>query len=69
MNDRVLVKGFLQDIKIDAVISSQYKRAVDTVADFSEKNGFDIEIIEDFSEQKSSSGTGKNNPNHYQFLE
>ena len=67
--DSRLVTDFLQDKNIDAVLSSPFKRAVDTIAGFAEKNKFKIEIIEDFREQKSSSGMGRNNPNHYQFLE
>ena len=53
MSDRALVTAFLQDKNIDAVISSPFKRAIDTVADFAEKYSFDIEIIEDFRERKS----------------
>ena len=50
MKDRALVTAFLQDKNIDAVLSSPYKRAIDTLADFSEKNGFNIETNEDFRE-------------------
>jgi len=53
INDRALVTKFLQDKKISAVLSSPYKRAVDTIADFSRKNGFTIELVEDFRERKS----------------
>jgi len=67
--DRILITDFLQDKNIEEVLSSPFKRAVDTIADFAEKNGFKIEIIEDFREQKSSSGMRRDNPNHYQFLE
>jgi len=49
--DRRLVTEFLQSANIDAVLSSPFKRAVDTVADFASKYGFDIELIEDFREQ------------------
>ena len=55
MNDRALVTAFLQDKKINAVFSSPFKRAVDTVADFAQKNGFVIETVEDFRERKSDS--------------
>ncbi|MCL1819326.1 MAG: histidine phosphatase family protein [Oscillospiraceae bacterium] len=55
MNDRALVTAFLQDKNIDVVLSSPYKRAVDTVADFAEKNSLEIELIEDFREHKISS--------------
>jgi 2,3-bisphosphoglycerate-dependent phosphoglycerate mutase len=53
MNDRALVTEFLQDKDIDAVLSSPFKRAIDTVAEFANKNDFEIEIVEDFRERKS----------------
>lgn len=53
--DRKLVIEFLQDKKIDVVLSSPFKRAVDTIADFADKYEFEIKTIEDFREQKSSS--------------
>ena len=49
--DRGLVTEFLQDKNIDAVLSSPYKRAVDTVAEFASKQGLDIDKIEGFREQ------------------
>jgi 2,3-bisphosphoglycerate-dependent phosphoglycerate mutase len=49
------VTEFLHDKKIDAVLSSPFKRAVDTVADFALMYGFEIETIEDFRERKSDS--------------
>jgi len=55
MVDRALVTGFLQDKNIDVVLSSPFKRAVDTVADFANKNGYEIETKEDFRERKSDS--------------
>ena len=55
MADRWLVTDFLQDKSIDAVLSSPFKRAVDTVADFADRSGFEIEIIEDFRERRSDS--------------
>ena len=54
MADRRLVTEYLTDKAIDAVLSSPYKRAVDTVADFAEKYGFEIEIVEDFREHNYS---------------
>lgn len=56
MEDRKLVTAFLADKCIDVVLSSPYKRAVDTVADFAEKNGQSIETIDDFRERKVGSG-------------
>lgn len=56
MEDRKLVTAFLSDKNIDVVLSSPYKRAVDTVADFAEKNGLPIETIDDFRERKVGNG-------------
>lgn len=55
MEDRKLVTAFLSNKNIDVVISSPFKRAVDTVADFAEKNNFPIETIEDFRERRVDS--------------
>ncbi len=52
LKDRVLVTEFLQDKQIDAVLSSPFKRAVDTVRDFAERQGLEIESIEDFRERR-----------------
>lgn len=51
LKDRVLVTEFLKDKQIDAVLSSPFKRAVDTVRDFAEKSGLEIEVVEDFRER------------------
>jgi len=51
--DRLLVTEYLQDKNIDVILSSPFKRAIDTIADFAEKNGYEIELIEDFREQRS----------------
>jgi 2,3-bisphosphoglycerate-dependent phosphoglycerate mutase len=55
MGDRTKVTEYLQDKSIDVVLSSPYKRAFDTIADFADKNGFEIETIYDFRERKSDS--------------
>ena len=55
MNDCLLVTKFLRDKQIDVVLSSPFKRAVDTVGDFAKKNDFEIEIIKDFRERKCDS--------------
>lgn len=52
MEDRRLVSEFLSDKCVTAVFSSPYKRAVDTVSDFAEGNGFKINIIEDLKERR-----------------
>ena len=56
LQDRLLVTEFLLDKGIDAVLSSPFKRAVDTVRDFAEKMGFPIETIGDFRERRVDSG-------------
>lgn len=55
MKDRKLVTAFLQDKSINIVLSSPYKRAVDTVADFANKHNIEICTIDDFRERKSDS--------------
>ena len=55
MNDRKLVTEYLKDKNIDVVLSSPFKRAIDTIADFAEKSNLPIHIIEDFRERKSDS--------------
>ena len=56
MEDRKKVTSFLADKNIDIVISSPFKRAVDTVQDFADKNGLPVEIVEGFRERKVDSG-------------
>jgi 2,3-bisphosphoglycerate-dependent phosphoglycerate mutase len=47
-----LVTEFLRDKGIDAVLSSPYKRAADTVAPFAGYAGLDVEIVADFRERR-----------------
>ena len=54
--DRALVTDCLRDKRVDAVLSSPYKRAVDTVAPLAAELGLDIETVEDFRERKIDSG-------------
>ena len=56
MEDRKLVTQFLADKHIDVVLSSPYKRAVDTVKDFADRYGIEIDMIYDFRERKVDSG-------------
>ena len=56
VEDRKKVTAFFADKNIDIVISSPFKRAVDTVQDFADKNGLTVEIVEDFRERKVDSG-------------
>ncbi len=55
MNDRGLVTEFLKNKNIDIVLSSPYKRAIDTVEDFSSRYGFEIRLIDDFRERRIDS--------------
>lgn len=55
MKDRGLVTAFLEDKNADIVLSSPYKRSIDTVRHFAEQNGLEIGIIEDFRERKIDS--------------
>jgi len=61
MHDRALVTAFLRDKGIDAVLSSPFRRAVDTISDFAAKNNHEIEIVEDFRERKSDSDMASTN--------
>lgn len=53
--DRKLVTKFLSDKSIDVVFSSPYKRSVDTIKDFTDRYGMEIETIFDFRERKVDS--------------
>lgn len=52
MKDSLLVTEFLSNRNIDTVLSSPYRRAIDTVKDFAETHNFSIETVEDFRERK-----------------
>jgi len=56
MKDRELVAEFLADKQVDIVLSSPYKRAVDTVAHFASVCDLPITPISDFRERKVDSG-------------
>jgi len=51
VEDRKLVNAFLRDKNIDVVLSSPFKRAVDTVAEFAAQIGCEVELVEDFRER------------------
>ena len=55
MADREPVTQFLSDKNIEVVLSSPYKRAVDTVAHFADSKGLGIEIVDNFKERKVDS--------------
>ena len=52
LNDRKLVTAFLQDKNINALFSSPYKRAVDTIKEFADTRNMEIELVNDFRERK-----------------
>lgn len=52
LKDRKLVTDYLTDKSIDVVLSSPYKRSVDTVIEFASRYNFTIEKIDDFRERK-----------------
>lgn len=52
MADRKLVTAFLKDKSIDVVLSSPFKRAVDTVKDFADTYGYEVITVEDFRERR-----------------
>ena len=55
MTDRELVTAFLAEKQVDVVLSSPYKRAVDTVAHFASLRDLPITTIADFRERKVDS--------------
>ena len=55
LEDRKRVTEFLWNRDIDAVLSSPYKRAVDTVKEFADAKGLEIKLIEAFRERKVES--------------
>lgn len=54
--DTALVTGFLQDKKVGLVLSSPYRRAVDTVSPFAQKQGLAVKLIDGFRERKVGEG-------------
>ena len=56
LRDRKLVTDFLRDKEISAVLSSPFKRSVDTVKEFADEMGLPVTFVEDFRERKVDSG-------------
>lgn len=52
LKDRKLVTEFLWDKEIDAIFSSPYKRAVDTIKEFADAKRMEIAFMNDFRERK-----------------
>ena len=55
LEDRKLVTKFLNDKNINVILSSPYKRSIDTIKDFADNKGLKIRIIEDFKERRITS--------------
>ncbi|OPJ56627.1 2,3-bisphosphoglycerate-dependent phosphoglycerate mutase [Clostridium oryzae] len=53
--DALKVAAYLKDKDIEAAFSSPYKRAIDTIKLFVDKNNMKVELIEDFRERKVDS--------------
>lgn len=53
--DRELVTNYLSDKNIEIVLSSPYKRAIDTIKHFADNYSMFIEQVEDFRERKLDS--------------
>lgn len=56
MADRALVTDFLREKRVEYVLSSPFKRAVDTVKEFADSAGCEVRIVEDFRERRVDSG-------------
>lgn len=56
LSDRVLVAEYLADKNVHAVLSSPFKRAVDTVRYFADSTGLDVITDNDFRERRVDSG-------------
>jgi len=54
LEDSKLITKFLNGRTIDAVLSSPYKRAIDTIKHFADSREMTVEIIDDFRERKIS---------------
>ncbi len=58
--DSLLVTGYLRDKNVTAVLSSPYRRAVDTVLDFAERHALTVECDDGFAERKIADAWIKN---------
>lgn len=56
LQDRMLVTQFLSGKQIDVLISSPFKRAVDTIQEYADSVGLDITLHDAFRERKVGSG-------------
>lgn len=51
LESAIAVTKTLSKYKVDVIYSSPYKRALDTVSDFAEKQDLEINVVEDFKER------------------
>jgi 2,3-bisphosphoglycerate-dependent phosphoglycerate mutase len=56
MKDRTLVSDYLENKGVSIVVSSPYKRAYDTVAEFANRKGLEIIRIDAFRERRIADG-------------
>ena len=71
MTDRHLVTEFLADKEIDVILSSPFKRAMDTISEFAEAKHLPIITVEDFRERKSDADhlSGNRSDEFWSFIE
>jgi len=69
LRDRALVTAFLQNKAIDVVLSSPFRRAVDTIADFAAQNKLEIDLVENFRERRSDSDMAPTRADFVAFME
>ena len=55
LRDRELVTAFFAEKKVDVVLSSPYRRALDTVSPMASRHGLQIQTVPDFRERKTDS--------------
>jgi len=69
MTDRGLATAYLSDKQVDTVLSSPFRRAIDTVQEYADKHGFIIRTIEDFRERKGDSDMNLYHPGFATFMQ
>lgn len=52
MRDAAALCAYFNDIQIDSVFASPYRRAIDTVAGIAQTHGLTVNVIEDFRERR-----------------
>lgn len=67
--DSRLVTAYLSGKRIDAVFSSPFRRAVETVEDFAKHSGLGVRLVEEFRERRGDSGLEREHPDFPRFQE